>query len=51
VSPPGQYSGILLGGKSVFKEILATEGAGALYRGAAPIMVRAHHGKREGNLH
>lgn len=37
----GKYSGVVLGRRSVLKELLAEEGLGALYKGIAPALLRA----------
>lgn len=37
----GQYSGAFVGSNSVLKELMATEGVTALYKGAAPTFLRA----------
>jgi solute carrier family 25 carnitine/acylcarnitine transporter 20/29 len=41
VADKGTYTGTVLGSRSVLKELLAKEGASALYRGFVPIMLRA----------
>ena len=41
IAAEGQYTGILLGNKPVFKEIMAAEGVAGFYRGAVPVFARA----------
>ena len=41
IAPPGQYSGTVLGSKSVLKEIIHKEGIASLWKGWAPVMLRA----------
>ena len=37
VAPDGQYNGV----RDVLRQILKTEGVGALYKGCVPVMLRA----------
>jgi len=37
----GQYTGTVLGSKSVLKEIIQKEGLKSLYKGATPVFLRA----------
>ena len=41
IAPAGQYSGTVLGSKSVLKDIMKNEGLGALWKGAVPVFARA----------
>ena len=41
VAAPGAYSGAVFGSNSVLKEVMATEGIKGLFKGTAPIFIRA----------
>ena len=41
LAPAGKYSGAVFGSTSVLKEVMATDGVKGLYRGTAPIFIRA----------
>lgn len=41
LAAPGTYSGAIFGSTSVLKEVMATEGIKGLFKGAAPIFIRA----------